>query len=47
MFALILYCLAAYGGWTLVKKARNRIKRGNLKRQLLESNTVKRLAGRK
>ena len=47
MFSLLLYGLAVYGAWTLVKKVRNVFKKGDVKRQLLESETMKRLAGRK
>ena len=47
VFEILLYSLAVYGGWTFVKKVRRVFKQGSMKRQLLESKTLKRLAGRK
>ncbi len=44
--SIILYGLAAYGGWTLAKKVYTKVKGGNIKEKLLQSETVRRLAGR-
>lgn len=45
--SIIFYGLAAYGSWTLGKKVWARVKEGNIKKRLLQSDTVKKLAGRK
>lgn len=45
--SIIFYGLAAYGGWTLCKKVWIRVKDGNIKKRLLQSDTAKKLAGRK
>lgn len=44
---LIFYGLATYGGWTLGKKIWSKVRKGNIKRQLAESKTIRKLAGRK
>lgn len=44
---LIFYGLATYGGLILGRKIWSKVKQGNIKRQLLQSKTVKKLAGRK